>query len=69
MTRALKKSCACVGCDFIDLKIGWPCNRCPRQCSDHADQHSQVNSNNAVIEAMGIGFSFNGSTKVKVIDE
>lgn len=48
MTRDLKKSFACVGCDYIEVKIGWPCSRCPRQRLQNPDMHSSVNvTNNA----------------------
>lgn len=49
LTRHLKKSFACVGCDFIETSTGWPCRRCPRQKLDNPDMHSRVNVENIAL--------------------
>lgn len=69
MVRELKKSCACVGCDFIDVKRGFPCNRCPRQKLDQRDMHSAVDPDGFVIDSLGSAFSFNGSKMAEVVNE
>ena len=44
MVRELQKSYACIGCDYIIVRIGWPCNKCPRQGLGNPDMHSQANA-------------------------
>jgi hypothetical protein len=48
LTKHMKKNFGCVGCEFIGVTIGWPCNRCPRQKMYNPDMHSQVNINKVV---------------------
>lgn len=40
MTRPYKKSTGCVTCDFIDLKLGWPCSKCKLRMRDNPNLHS-----------------------------